>query len=85
MSSEITTTSVATGTDEGRRERKKRATRHELIAHAARLSCAIRDRGGEADIRLWPGLWRVFEYYDIPEAETSLDDIAAFLMPRIAR
>ena len=36
MSSE-TTTSVATGTDEGRRERKKRATRDELIAHAARL------------------------------------------------
>ncbi|MEL7462709.1 MAG: alpha/beta hydrolase fold domain-containing protein [Pseudomonadota bacterium] len=59
-------------------------TRDRLVAHAARLARAIRESGGEVDLRLWPGLWRVFEYYDVPEAETSLDDIAAFLRARLA-
>ena len=54
-------------------------TRDRLIAHAARLTQAIRNGGGEADLRLWPGLWHVFEYYDVPEAEISLDEIAAFI------
>ena len=54
-------------------------TRDRLIAHAARLTLAIRVGGGEVDLRLWPGLWHVFEYYDVPEADASLDEITAFI------
>ena len=54
-------------------------TRDRLIAHAARLARRLRAAGAEADLRLWPGLWHVFEYYDVPEADLSLDEIAAFL------
>ena len=58
-------------------------TRDRFLGQCARLERAIRDAGGHADLRVWDGLWHVFEYYpEIPEAAVSLDEIAAFLKTR---
>lgn len=54
-------------------------TRDRLAGQCAALARAIREAGAAADLRLWDGLWHVFEYYDIPEADLSLKEIAAFL------
>lgn len=54
-------------------------TRDRLAGQCAALARAIRDAGAQADLRLWDGLWHVFEYYDIPEADRSLKEIATFL------
>ncbi len=59
-------------------------TRDLFIGPCARLERAIRDSGGTADLRVWDGLWHVFEYYpDIPEAAVSLAEIASFLKARL--
>lgn len=54
-------------------------TRDRFAGQCATLAHAIRDVGAEADRRLWDTLWHVFEYYDIPEADLSLREIAAFI------
>ncbi|MEM7238185.1 MAG: alpha/beta hydrolase fold domain-containing protein [Pseudomonadota bacterium] len=55
-------------------------TRDRLLGPCARLARAIRAGGGTVDMRVWDGLWHVFEYYpDIPEAAQSLAEIAEFL------
>lgn len=54
-------------------------TRDRFAGQCAALARAIREGGAEADLRLWDSLWHVFEYYDIPEADASLREIAAFL------
>ena len=55
-------------------------TRDLLLSDCARLSTAMRLAGVDARLHVWEGLWHVFEWYpDIPEAELSLDEIAAFL------
>lgn len=54
-------------------------TRDRFAGQCAALARAIREAGAEADLRLWDSLWHVFEYYDIPEADLSLRDIAAFI------
>ena len=54
-------------------------TRDRFAGQCAALARAIRDAGAEADLRLWDSLWHVFEYYDIPEADLSLSEIAAFI------
>lgn len=61
-------------------------TRDRLAGQCAALARAIREGGGHADLRLWDGLWHVFEYYDIPEADLSLREIAAFVTnPKMTR
>ncbi|MEM9045389.1 MAG: alpha/beta hydrolase fold domain-containing protein [Pseudomonadota bacterium] len=55
-------------------------TRDRLMSMCARLSRAMRAGGAPADLRLWDGMWHVFEFYPgIPEAEASLTEIADFL------
>ncbi|MEM8791828.1 MAG: alpha/beta hydrolase [Pseudomonadota bacterium] len=55
-------------------------TRDLLSAMCARLSRAMRAQGAPVELRLWDGLWHVFEYYPgIPEAEASLAEISDFL------
>jgi acetyl esterase/lipase len=49
-----------------------------------RLSRVMREGGAVVDLRVWEGLWHVFEFYpDIPEADLSLTEIADFLRPRL--
>ncbi|MEM6905189.1 MAG: hypothetical protein AAF568_04795 [Pseudomonadota bacterium] len=48
----------------------------------ARLSRAMRVGGAPVELRLWDGMWHVFEAYPVPEAKASLSEIAAFLKAR---
>jgi monoterpene epsilon-lactone hydrolase len=55
-------------------------TRDVLLSDCARLSTKLRAAGGEVDLRVYEGMWHVFEYYPgLPEAEDSTRGIAAFL------
>lgn len=55
-------------------------TRDHFLAQCQSLAKVIKDAGAETHLRIWPGLWHVFEYYpDIPEAALSLREIADFL------
>lgn len=60
-------------------------TRDLLLSDCARLSTKLRQAGVVAELRVFEGMWHVFEYYaDLPEAEASLREIAAFLEARLA-
>lgn len=50
-----------------------------LLSQALRLARRLRAAGADCDLRVWEGLWHVFEFYPIPEAQASVDEIAAFL------
>ena len=55
-------------------------TRDLLLSHSVRLARVMRDAGVDVDLRVWEGLWHVFEFYDeIPEAALSLRQIGEFL------
>lgn len=60
-------------------------TRDLLLSDCARLSTKLRQAGVAAELRVWEGMWHVFEYYaELPEGEASLKEIAAFLEARMA-
>ncbi|MDJ0776901.1 MAG: alpha/beta hydrolase [Gammaproteobacteria bacterium] len=50
-----------------------------LLSQCLRLAQRLRAAGNDCDLRVWEGLWHVFEFYPIPEAETSLAEIAGFI------
>ena len=50
-----------------------------LMSQCLRLAHRLREADVECDLRVWDGLWHVFEFYPIPEAELSIDEVAAFL------
>ncbi len=50
-----------------------------LLSQALRLAQRLRLAGVDCDLRVWEGMWHVFEFYPIPEARQSLDEIAAYL------
>lgn len=55
-------------------------TRDLLLSGCVRLARVMREAGAPIDLRVWEGMWHVFEYYpDIPEADASLSEVAAFL------
>lgn len=55
-------------------------TRDLLLSDSARLSTKLRAAGVTVDLRVFEGMWHVFEYYpDLPEAELSTRGIAEFL------
>ena len=59
-------------------------TRDLLLSDCARLSTIMRQAGVDVRLHVWEGMWHVFEWYsDLPEAQTSLDEIAAFLEKNI--
>ncbi len=51
-----------------------------LLSQCLRLAQRLRAAGTVCDLRVWEGLWHVFEFYPIPEAETSIREIAAFVL-----
>ena len=58
-------------------------TRDRFLPVCCQLARALREGGVRTDLRVWDGLWHVFEYYEaIPEAAASLSEIASFLKPR---
>ena len=55
-------------------------TRDLLLSDCARLSTKLRAAGVAAELRVWEGMWHVFEFYpQLPEAEASLKELGAFL------
>ena len=51
-----------------------------LLSDCLRLARIMREAGARCDLRVWDGMWHVFEYYpDVPEAALSLAEIAAFI------
>lgn len=55
-------------------------TRDLLLSDSVRLSRVLQRSGIHVDLRVWDGLWHVFQFYsDIPEARESLAEIANFL------
>ncbi len=59
-------------------------TQDRFLGPCAQLARAMREAGADADLRVWDGMWHVFEYYDhVPEAIASLSEIASFLKSQI--
>ena len=55
-------------------------TRELLLSQSLILASRIREAGGIVDLRIWEGLWHVFEFYDdIPEATLSIEQTADFI------
>jgi acetyl esterase/lipase len=50
-----------------------------LLSQCLRLARKLRAAGVECDLRVWDGLWHVFEFYPIPEAELSIAEVADFI------
>jgi monoterpene epsilon-lactone hydrolase len=50
-----------------------------LLSDSLRLAQKLREAGVICDLRVWEGMWHVFEYYPIPEAEASLKEVAEFV------
>ena len=59
-------------------------TRDLLLSVCCRLDRVMRESGTDTRLRVWEGMWHVFEWYDIPEAQASLTDLAEFLDARFA-
>lgn len=51
-----------------------------LLSESLRLARKMRAAGVDCDLRVWEGMWHVFEFYnDLPESEQSLIEIADFI------
>jgi acetyl esterase/lipase len=50
-----------------------------LMSQCLRLARRLRAAGVECDLRVWDGLWHVFEFYPIPEAARSIAETADFI------
>jgi monoterpene epsilon-lactone hydrolase len=51
-----------------------------LLSDCLSLARNLRDSGVDCDLRVWEGLWHVFEFYDeIPETELSIREMANFI------
>jgi len=50
-----------------------------LLSQCLRLAARLRAAGVECDLRVWDGLWHVFEFYPITEARLSIAEIAEFI------
>jgi len=61
-------------------------TRDLLMSQCVRLAGVMRQSGVSVDLRVWAGLWHVFEFYDeLPEAAASLREIADHLHIRLTQ
>lgn len=50
-----------------------------LLSQCLRLAQKLHQAGVICDLRVWEGLWHVFEFYPIPEAEQSITEMAEFI------
>jgi len=51
-----------------------------LLSECLRLARKMRAAGVTCDLRVWEGMWHVFEFYnDLPESEQSILEIAEFI------
>jgi monoterpene epsilon-lactone hydrolase len=50
-----------------------------LMSQCLRLAAKLHAAGVTCDLRVWDGLWHVFEVFPIPEAEKSIIEVADFI------
>jgi monoterpene epsilon-lactone hydrolase len=50
-----------------------------LLSQCLRLAAKLHTASVECDLRVWDGLWHVFEFYPIPEAQLSIAEVAEFI------
>lgn len=56
-------------------------TRDLLLSQSIQLASVMQARGISVDLRIWEGLWHVFEWnIELPEAVLSINQIAKFLI-----
>ncbi len=59
-------------------------TRDLLQSDAVRVSAAMSEDGVDVTLRVWEGMWHVFEFYrELPEARASMTQIADFIVSRL--
>lgn len=59
-------------------------TRDLLLSDATRLDRAMRLDGVDVTLRVWEGMWHVFEFYrELPEARASVAEIGAWIRARL--
>ena len=55
-------------------------TRDLLLSDCVRVTAGMRHAGADVTLRVWEGMWHVFEFYrELPEARASLNEIAQFI------
>lgn len=50
-----------------------------LLSQCLRLASRLRAADVDCDLRVWEGLWHVFEYYPVPEARQSILEVSSFI------
>ena len=55
-----------------------------LLSQALRLAQKLRTAEIDCDLRVWEGMWHVFEFYPIPEANLSIREVAAFVRAQMS-
>lgn len=61
-------------------------TRDLLLSPSVQIAHVLRNAGVSVDLRVWEGMWHVFEFYaEIPEGIASLDECADFLNTHMSR
>ena len=59
-------------------------TRDLLLSDAVRLDAAMRADGVDVTLRVWEGMWHVFEFVrELPEAKASMAEIAGWVRSRV--
>ena len=60
-------------------------TRDIFLSDVVRLGTAMRVDGVDVNLRVWEGMWHVFEFYrELPEARASMADVATFVADQLA-
>ncbi|MEM7563427.1 MAG: alpha/beta hydrolase, partial [Pseudomonadota bacterium] len=54
-----------------------------LLSQCLRLADKLQSANVSCDLRVWEGMWHVFEFYTIPEARQSLQQVADFIRRHI--
>lgn len=50
-----------------------------LLSDSARLVDCAREAGVDVSIKVWDDMWHVFQTFQIPEGQQSIDEIGEFV------
>jgi acetyl esterase/lipase len=57
-----------------------------LLSDSIRFAENIRNAGGKVELKIWPGMWHVFQFFvgQMPESNRAIKDIARFLRSELS-
>ena len=59
-------------------------TRDLLLSDGVRISAGMRSDGVDVTLRIWEGMWHVFEFYrELPEARASMAEVCEWIRTRL--